>query len=115
MTIATDPVGDWADGDELAPEDINSRFNTLYDAVNGNLGGANVSGSDPIPESKLSLTAATGSHASRHGTGGSDAIPSGGIALGMLKGATHQVSDPSDNVDVPDFPDISISTGTATP
>lgn len=55
MATITDPYT-WVDGDPITAATQNTRFGTLYTAINGNLDDANIKASAGIALSKLALT-----------------------------------------------------------
>jgi hypothetical protein len=83
------PPADKANGQTL---DAALDWNPAWDALasylnNGGIGNSQISSnpSEKIPESKLSLTAPSGAHGSRHAAGGADPLPDGSISPAMLQ------------------------------
>jgi hypothetical protein len=55
MALITDPYT-WVDGDPIEASSQNTRFSTLYTAINGNLDNANIASGANIALSKLNNT-----------------------------------------------------------
>lgn len=68
MALITDPF-DFVNGDDAESADIDSRFTTLYNEINGSLSNANISATAAIAESKLDLSHTTLRLQSRLGVG----------------------------------------------